>query len=492
MTFEFKKLDLAGLPASVGQPTYDRSVLKPRIAHIGFGAFARAHTAMHLHEVLAAKGGDWGMRVIELFGTAELFDRLAENDHLYTLVETADEGTSTRLLGAVCDTQHVARDGIDALVNGLAEEQLKIISLTVTEKGYCVKNGALDLDNPMIQHDLDAPEAPKTAIGLIVAGLAKRKALGHGPITVMSCDNLPHNGVLCGIAVREYAAKLDAGLAGWIEENVSFPSTMVDRIVPALTDESRALIQESLDGQVDLNGMVCEPFRQWVIEDNFTAGRPDWDVAGAQLVEDVAPFEEMKLRTLNGSHSFLAYLGFLGGKETIADCAADPVYFAHARKLMVGEQVPTLDVPGDVDLVAYADSLLKRYSNSKLKHRTWQIASDGTQKMPQRWLNSIKYHIAHGSDYSHLMLGIGGWMNYIRADRNGESYEVVDPMADTLAEIVKTHGDDRKAYVNALLALDSVFDPALVANEQFNAAVHNAYAAVADKGAAQAVAELAS
>ena len=491
MNLEFKKLNFADLPKTIGQPTYDRSALKPRIAHIGFGAFARAHVAMHLHETLAAKNSDWGMRVIELFGSADLFNHLAENDHLYTLVETSDESTSTRLLGAVCDTQHVARDGIAALVDGLAEDQLKIISLTVTEKGYCVKNGSLDSSNPMIQQDLKTPETPKTAIGLIVAGLAKRKKLGHGPITVMSCDNLPNNGVLCGIAVRQYAAKLDADLASWIEANVTFPCTMVDRIVPALTDESRTLIQECLSGQADLNGIVCEPFRQWVIEDNFKAGRPEWELAGAQLVKDVAPFEEMKLRTLNGSHSFLAYLGFLAGKETIAECAADPVFYAHARKLMVEEQLPTLDVPGSVDLVAYAESLLKRYSNSKLKHRTWQIASDGTQKMPQRWLNSIKFHIAHGTDYSHLVLGIGGWMNYIRAIRNGESYEVVDPMAKTLAEIVKACGDDRKAYVNSLLALDAVFDPELVANEQFNSAVHNAYNTVADKGAAQAVAGLA-
>ncbi len=492
MTFDFQKLDLAALPDNVAVPTYDRAALKPRIAHIGFGAFARAHVAMHLHETLAADGSDWGMRVIELFGTADLFDKLAENNHLYTLVETADEGTNARLLGAVCETQHIARDGINALIEGLAEEQLKVISLTVTEKGYCVANGKLDLENPMIQQDLATPHAPKTAIGLIVAGLAKRRALGNGPITVMSCDNLPHNGVLCGIAVREFAAKQDAELAAWIEENVSFPSTMVDRIVPALTDESRSLIRESLGGQVDLNGIVCEPFCQWVIEDNFKAGRPQWELAGTQLVADVEPFEEMKLRTLNGSHSFLAYLGFLGGKETIADCAADPVYYAEARKLMVDEQLPTLDVPEGVDLVAYAESLLKRYSNSKLKHQTWQIAADGTQKMPQRWLNSVKFHIANGGDYSHLALGIGGWMNYIRANRNGERYEVVDPMKDKLAEIVAQHGDNQTAYVDALLALDSVFPSELVARDDFKKAVHKAYHAVADKGAAQAVADLAN
>ncbi|SFT99623.1 fructuronate reductase [Pseudovibrio denitrificans] len=491
MTFEFQKLDLNALPSDVSVPSYVRGSLKPRVAHIGFGAFARAHVAMHLHETLAAGGGDWGMRVIELFGTSDLFDKLEENDHLYTLVETADEGTNTRLLGAVCETQHLARDGVEALINGLAEEQLKVISLTVTEKGYCVKNGKLDLDNAMIQQDLSSPSAPKTAIGLIVAGLAKRRALGNGPITVMSCDNLPHNGVLCGIAVRAFAAKQDAELAAWIEENVSFPSTMVDRIVPALTDESRELIRESLGGQVDLNGIVCEPFRQWVIEDNFKAGRPQWELAGAQLVADVEPFEEMKLRTLNGSHSFLAYLGFLAGKETIADCAADPVFYAEARKLMVDEQLPTLDVPGDVDLVAYADSLLKRYSNSKLKHRTWQIAADGTQKMPQRWLNSVKFHLANGGDYRHLVLGIGGWMNYIRADRNGESYEVIDPLKEKLAAIVANDGTDETTYVDTLLALDSVFPSELVANDEFKKAVHNAYRAVAEKGAAQAVADLA-
>ncbi|WP_068319065.1 mannitol dehydrogenase family protein [Polycladidibacter hongkongensis] len=492
MSAEFSPLDLANLPATVEKPSYDRSVLKPRIAHIGFGAFARAHTAMHLHETLAAVGGDWGMRVIELFGTADLFDKLAQNDYFYTLVETSDDDTNLRLLGAVCDTQHVARDGIEALVNGLAEEQLKIISLTVTEKGYCVKNDALDTDNAMIQHDLENIAAPKTAIGLIVAGLAKRKELGNGPITVMSCDNLPNNGVLTGIAVREFAQKLDGELAAWIEENVSFPSTMVDRIVPALTDESRALIKESLGGQTDLNGIVCEPFRQWVVEDNFKAGRPEWEKAGAQLVADVEPFEEMKLRTLNGSHSFLAYLGFLAGKETIAECMADPVFAAETRKLMVDEQRPTLHMPGDVDLVAYADMLLKRFANSQLKHRTWQIASDGTQKMPQRWLNSVRHHLKAGTDHRHLILGVAGWMHYIRQDRNGESYELQDPMAEQLQSIVAEKGADAKAYVDALLALDTVFPQDLVGDERFTKAVHDAYAKVAAVGTAAAVAALAA
>ncbi|MTI16316.1 mannitol dehydrogenase family protein [Rhodobacteraceae bacterium RKSG542] len=492
MTEAFKKLDLAALPASVEQPSYDRSALKPRIAHIGFGAFARAHTAMHLHETLAKGGGDWGMRVIELFGTADLFDKLAENDHLYTLVETSDAGTETRLLGAVCDTQHIARDGVEAIINGFAEPDLKIISLTVTEKGYCVKNEHLDTDNAWIQEDLANPSSPKTAIGLIVAGLAKRRELGNGPITVMSCDNLPNNGVLTGISIREFAAKVDADLAAWIEENVTFPSTMVDRIVPALTDESRAIVKEQLGGQADPNGIVCEPFRQWVVEDNFKAGRPQWELAGAQLVADVEPFEEMKLRTLNGSHSFLAYLGFLGGKETISDCMADPVYAAEVRKLMVNEQIPTLHVPEGVDLIGYADMLCKRFANSQLKHRTWQIASDGTQKMPQRWLNSVRFHMEQGTDHRHLILGVGGWMNYIRADRNGETYEIQDPMKDVLAEIVAKYGDNREAYVNALLALDAVFPADLVAKEEFTKAIHAAYAEVADKGAAQAVADLAN
>lgn len=492
MTTEFKPLDLNALPASVEQPTYDRTQLKARVAHIGFGAFARAHIAMHLHETLAAGGGDWGMRVIELFGTPDLFNHLDANQRLYTLVETSDEGKSTRLLGAVCDTQHVARDGIEKLIDGLAEEDLKVISMTITEKGYCVRNEHLDTDNPMIQHDLENLSAPKTAIGLIVAGLRKRRELGNGPITVMSCDNLPHNGYLTSIAVQEFASTFDPDLAAWVKENVTFPSTMVDRIVPALTDESRAIVRDELGGQADPNCIVCEPFRQWVIEDNFTAGRPQWELAGAQLVEDVAPFEEMKLRTLNGSHSFLAYLGFLAGKETIAECAADPVFYAEARKLMVDEQRPTLDVPGDVDLIGYADMLLKRYSNSQLKHRTWQIAADGTQKMPQRWLNSVRYHLEHGTDHRHLILGIGGWMNYIKGKRGDETYEVVDPMKDKLAEIVEKYADDREAYVNALLALDAVFPADLVANEKFTKAVHAAYAEVADKGAAQAVADLAN
>ncbi|SNY90736.1 fructuronate reductase [Cohaesibacter sp. ES.047] len=488
---DFVTLNLDALPEAVELPSYDRSALKPRIAHIGFGAFARAHIAMHLHETLAETGSDWGMRAVELFGSPERFDMLDANDRLYTLVETSDEGKSTRLLGALCDTQHVARDGIAAIIDGLAEEDLKIISMTITEKGYCVKNEHLDTDNELIQHDLANLDAPKSAIGVIVAALAKRRELDRGPFTVMSCDNLPHNGKLTRISILEFAKTLDAELGAWIEANVSFPSTMVDRIVPALTDESIELVSEVLGGQTDPNCIVCEPFRQWVIEDNFMAGRPEWETAGAQLVADVEPFEEMKLRTLNGCHSFLAYLGFLAGKETISDCMADPVFHAEARKLMVDEQRPTLDVPGDVDLLEYADMLLKRFSNSQLKHRTWQIASDGTQKMPQRWLNSVRWHIENGSSYRHLVLGIGGWMNYIKGKRGGESYEVLDPMAGKLADIVSRFSDDATHYVDALLALDEVFPKDLVGNDDFRTAVHLAYVKVAAEGAQRAVEALA-
>ncbi len=485
------RLDLQALPAQIQQPSYDRSVLKPRIAHIGFGAFARAHGALYLHDTLTKAGGDWGLRVIELFGTADLLDALASNDHLYSLVETADSGTQTRLLGAVCETQHVARDGVAALIDGLAEEQLKIISLTVTEKGYCVQNGKLDLDNEMIKKDLAAPDTPCTAIGLIAAGLKKRMELANGPISVMSCDNLPHNGVLCATAVTEFAARLDENLAVWIRQNVSFPSTMVDRIVPALSDESRSIIKEQLGGQPDPNGIVCEPFRQWVIEDNFAAGRPQWELAGAQLVADVAPFEEMKLRTLNGSHSFLAYLGYLGEKETISDCMADPVYSQALRRLMVEEQIPTLNVPCDVNLPQYADMLCERFSNSKLKHRTWQIASDGTQKLPQRWLHSVQYHLKNGTSYRHLALGIAGWMHFVATYCTPDQVkDFQDPKRLKLSEIAAGYGMGSRPFIDGLLALEDVFPKELVADERFRDSVYAGFAEIAQKGAAQAVADL--
>lgn len=243
----------------------------------------------------------------------------------------------------------------------------------------------------------------------------------------MSCDNIPENGHVMRNVVTTYARAVDAELAAWIEQHVTFPSTMVDRIVPAVTSDALDKI-EKLTGVYDPVGVACEPFRQWVIEDNFVAGRPQWEKAGAELVSDVIPFEEMKLRMLNGSHSFLAYLGYLAGYQHINECMEDENYRVAARALMLNEQAPTLKVQG-VDLTRYADMLIERYSNPALRHRTWQIAMDGSQKLPQRMLDSVRWHLAHNSRFDLLALGVASWMRFVGGvDEQGNTIEISDPL----------------------------------------------------------------
>ena len=486
--------DLMTAPGNPQLPDYDRSALKPRLIHMGFGAFARAHwMSYHQDLLIQQKNADWGIVVSSLLSGADRFAQLEDNDYLYSVLEHSDTESNLRVIGAIVQTAHPARGGMDAYFAPFLVPEIAMVSMTITEKGYCLSGGALDLKNPAIIHDLANPHTPKSAIGALVEALRRRREAGLDGFTILSLDNLPSNGKLCQKAVMSYARTLDGDLADWIEAHVTFPSSMVDRIVPALTDESRALITKTLGGMEDPNGIVCEPFRQWVIEDNFIKGRPSWEDVGAQFVANVEPFEEMKLRTLNGAHSFLAYLGYLAGYETIDACMADKDYRSVAHALMIKEQQPTLHVPDDVDLDAYADALIARFSNSQLKHRTAQIASDGSQKLPQRMLESIDWHIAHGSDWSRLALGVAGWLRFMTGtDEKGEPTPINDPaMADVIAEKAKLL-PDWEAYIDAVFALDAIFPANLAEDSDFVTKVKATYATLVQRGAKQTVASLAS
>lgn len=479
------------LHPGVKQPSYDRSQLQPRIVHLGFGAFHRAHQGLYTDEVLRQQDGDWGTCVVKLYSGADHIRALRAQDHLYTVLEKSASSSSARVIGGVCDSLHPELDGMAALLEKLAEPQVAIVSLTITEKGYCVKpgGGELDLDNTQIAHDLAQPEAPRSAIGVIVAGLRLRRDRGLAPFSVLSCDNMPSNGKVARHAVIDFARALDPMLADWIETRVTFPCTMVDRIVPAADTETLNEI-ETLLGVLDPCAVACEPYRQWVIEDDFAAGRPAWETAGAELVRDVLPYEEMKLRMLNGSHSFLAYLGALAGYETISDCMRDPCYKQAVRELMLKEQAVTLNMPEGVDLIAYADSLIERFCNPSLKHRTLQIAMDGSQKLPQRLLDPVRVHLTEGTPFPHLALGIAGWMRYVSGvDEQGRPIEVCDPMAAELGAICVAH-EDPVQRVRALLQTETIFRDDLANNETFIDQVTQSYLALATKGAKAAVADL--
>ncbi len=474
------------LPDGVQTPRYDRQQLKTRMVHFGFGAFHRAHQALLTDRVLNARGGDWGICEISLFSGDTLMRQLREQDHLYTVLEKGADGNQAIVVGAVNECLNAKLDSLAAIIEKFCEPQVAIVSLTITEKGYCIDpaTGALDLTNPRIIHDLQSPDEPHSAPGILVEALSRRQARGLAPFTVLSCDNIPDNGHVVKNAVLGMAEKRSPALADWIREHVSFPATMVDRIVPAATEDSLAEITREL-GVTDPCAISCEPFIQWVVEDHFVAGRPAWEAAGVQMVSDVRPWEEMKLRMLNGSHSFLAYLGYLSGFQHINECMQDSAFREAAYRLMMDEQAPTLTIT-DVDLTGYAQSLIERFANPALKHKTWQIAMDGSQKLPQRMLAGIRLHLARESAWPLLALGVAGWMRYVSGvDDAGVTIDVRDPLNDKIRAIVVTHHEDQR--VSALLSLSEIFGNDLPHNPVFVQAIEAAWQRIAQHGAHQAV-----
>ncbi|MGV6988093.1 mannitol dehydrogenase family protein [Testudinibacter sp. P80/BLE/0925] len=432
----------------------------------------------------------WLYYEVNLMAGLEPIVKLRKQNLQYHVFEKGVNKNTLKKVRAIYDAFHPKLDSINTILEKMAEPQIAIVSLTVTEKGYCtdLATGKLDLNNPLIQQDLANPQQPSSAIGYIVEALRRRKQRNLAPFTVMSCDNVMENGHIAKSAVLGLAYQIDTELAQWIERNVTFPCTMVDRIVPAATDETLQEIAEIL-GYYDPCAIACEEFKQWVIEDNFVASRPQWELVGAELVADVRPFEQMKLRMLNGSHSFLAYLGYLGGYEHISDTMNDSDYRAAAHRLMLQEQAPTLNMPQGTDLARYADLLIERFTNPGLKHRTWQIAMDGSQKLPPRLLESISYHLQQQQPFPLLALAVAAWMRYISGvDEQQQPIEVKDPMSAQFAAIYAKCGLNA-AVVDELLQLDNIFSPQLAANPIFVAQVKQAYQKLLDVGARRAVAE---
>ncbi|HHY48640.1 MAG TPA: mannitol dehydrogenase family protein, partial [Alphaproteobacteria bacterium] len=430
------RLTTATLPQAspdLGKPEYDRSRVTAGIVHLGIGAFHRAHMAVYVHDLLGAHP-DWGIVGASL-RRADTRDALAPQDFLYTLAIRDASGTTCRVIGSVLDVLDANTQRAELLAL-LADPRIRIVSLTVTEKGYChdPATGELDERHPDIVHDLAEPDAPVSAPGLIVAALMRRQAAGIAPFTVMSCDNLPSNGKTTRRIVLRFAQLRSPALAAWIREHVAFPSTMVDRIVPATTDADRELVAAAT-GLEDAWPIVTEPFTQWVIEDRFANGRPPFETVGAQLVDEVEPFELMKLRMLNGSHSTMAYLGYLAGHEYVADAVGDPAFRRLIHGLMTEEVMPTLPMPR-AELERYRDDLLARFANPALRHRTWQIAMDGSQKLPQRLLGTIRERLQAGQGINRLALGVAAWMRYVTgSDEKGGPIDVKDPLATRLRAI---------------------------------------------------------
>ncbi|MEM6499250.1 MAG: mannitol dehydrogenase family protein, partial [Pseudomonadota bacterium] len=415
---------------------------RPGIVHFGPGAFFRAFNAPFTNDAMVQQGvDDWGIVAVSL-KSASTRDNLMPQGCAYTAIELAPTGPKARQISAISKVL-VAVENPAAVVDLLADPAIKIASLTVTEKGYChnPSTGGLDQAHPDIEHDLADLKKPRSALGFLVAALQRRHLSGSAPFTVLSCDNLPSNGRLLRGLVLQFAAVIDVEFAQWIEEQVPFPCTMVDRITPATTDDDIADLAVS-EGYYDPACVVHEPFRQWVIENRFADGRPAWEQVGAQIVEDVEAHELMKLRCLNGTHSTLAYLGYLAGYQTIADTVADPVFSRLCEKLWSEEILPTIPQPQGENLEAYCQALLERYRNPAIHHRTWQIAMDGSQKLPQRLLGTIKDSLDAGKQPHGLCLAVAGWIKYVGGlDEQGQVIDVRDPMAMVLKDRLEKASD---------------------------------------------------
>ncbi len=433
-------------------PSYDRSRLQPGIVHLGLGAFHRAHQALYTEAAIAAGDLRWGIIGVSLRST-DTRDALAPQDHLYTVAIRDAQGERLQVAGALLASL-VAPESPAAVLDAMADARCHIVSLTVTEKGYCYDpaSRALLLDHPDIEHDLRSAE-PRSAIGFIVHALARRHREGTAPFTVVSCDNLPANGDTTRGMVLAFATALDPALAQWIAAGVAFPNSMVDRIVPKTSAEDLAHVTARL-GMEDAWPVMTEGFSQWVLEDRFCGPRPRWEDTGVTVVEQAAPYEHAKLRMLNGSHSTLAYLGALIGYETV-DRAMEDLQLEHFVTTMLAEEVePTLERPG---LSAYRAELMQRFRNPALKHRLQQIAMDGSQKIPQRLLGTLRQRRAAGLSHTRLCFALAGWFRYLAGqDEAGRDYSLSDPLAQPLQAAATVAGGSA-ARVAALLRMAAVF-----------------------------------
>lgn len=467
---------------------YDRSRVTPGIVHIGVGAFFRAHAATYIDSLLGTDP-QWGVIGVSM-RRPDTHDALAPQDFCYTVAVRGPGGTEHRVVGSILDILDATADGA-TVMSALCDPRIRIVSLTVTEKGYChdPATGRIDARHPDIRHDLNYPEAPISVPGLIVRALELRRADGVPPFTVLSCDNLPQNGHTTAEVMAGFAALRAPDLADFVRREVHFPSTMVDRIVPATTDADRARVWEET-GREDAWPVVTEPFTQWVIEDNFPTGRPDFGSVGAEMVEDVTDYELMKLRMLNGSHSTLAYLGYLAGYETISDTMETPALKRLVREMMLEEIAPTL--PASLGgMGGYADKLLERFENPSLRHRTWQIAMDGSQKLPQRLLGTIRDRVARGQSIERLSLGVAGWMRYVTGvDEAEKPIDVRDPLAEHLRGVFEQTGRDPVTLATRFLEIEEIFGGDGDTNEILLESVTRHLAHLFDVGAVETIKRL--
>lgn len=492
-----ERLSLRTLPQvpQAARPPVDCRDLGVGIVHLGLGAFHRAHQAVFTEDAIAAAGGEWGICGVTLRSRG-VADQLAPQDGLYTMLTRGPDEVSARVVGVIRDVRF-AREAARVVPDRIADPAIRVITVTVTEKGYRhdPATGRLRRRDDGIRKDA-AGSDPQTVIGLLVRGLQARMRADSGPVAVVCCDNLTHNGATLASLVRDFVDLLPRDEAAFLEEwlpgNVTFPGTMVDRIVPATRADDRAEVTR-LIGLRDDGAVVAEPFRQWVIEDNFPAERPAWEQAGALLTEDVTPYEVMKLRMLNASHSALAYLGGLAGHETIAEAMHDDGIATVVDRLMREDVEPTLDRPDGFDVDGYRAQVIERFGNSALGHTTAQVAMDGSQKLPQRLLPTLRERRAAGAEPRWAAFTLAAWMRWVWTDQRDDGAPRVldDPLAPALTHAVE-HADSAEDVVARLLGVRTIFDEQFAADEVTRKLLVEALDQITARGAASAATAWAS
>lgn len=455
----------------VQMPGYNPAELGCGIVHIGIGNFHRAHQAVFVDDILRQSGGDWRITAVSL-RSPDMRDRMRPQNCLYTLCERSASSEAMRVVGSVAKVL-VAPENPAAVIEALAAESTSVVTVTVTEKGYCLNPGGreLDLSHPDIEHDILHPGTPKTLVGFVLAACRIRRERSLPGFNLLSCDNLPDNGALLRHCLLTAARLQDSGLVSWMEQHVGFCSTMVDCMVPATSDAIAAGIQDRA-GYRDAACLLSESFRQWVIEDNFVAPVPDWRSVGVSVVDNVAPYERMKLRLLNGSHSALAFLGALKGHTYIYEAADDPQIRKFVTVLMQHELLPTVEALEDLDLKRYCHNLLSRFSNPSVPYTCRQVASDSSQKLPQRILEAIVERSGCEQKSPHANTVVSAWLGYIFLSTFSEKgFPLNDAGAQPLVNMLKRQKSQAdfpsRNHVQALLTHSGIVPRSLLDSEHF-------------------------
>jgi fructuronate reductase len=452
-------------------PTYDRNSVTIGIVHFGPGAFHRVHQACFIDDVLKSDPR-WGICVVSLHSTG-VRDALQPQSGLYTIA-ILDEQSSFRVVGPVKEVL-VAPESPSAVLDRMVNPATRIISATITEKGYCLsKEGGLDFSHPDIQHDLKHPTAPHTFVGFLARALRMRRDQGHAAFNVISCDNLADNGHRLRRAVLDFVRTVDPSLVAWVEAEVPFPCTMVDSITPATDDALRARVKDAL-GVDDKWPVQREFFCQWVIENKMRGELPDWASVGVTVTDDVAGFERAKLRLLNGAHSTLAYVGSLAGHETVSGAMNDAALAGFVRRMMIEDIRSGLAAPAGLNLDQYIEAVLRRFRNPTIRHLLSQIAWDGSQKLPFRILPTVSENLAAGRSVARLTVPLAAWFHFIRRQVKHQR-QIVDPLAEQLAGLASKCNGDPAHDVATFLSLEKVFSAELANTPAFRAGLESAYA----------------